>query len=94
MKIKLFNLDITIERNNSWQNKLIRKATALAENEGIELNNSDRLNRKINRIRAIRLVRYPYPADSDYSEISYIGESGKSALYAAKQFVEDYWLDE
>jgi hypothetical protein len=94
MKIKLFNLDITIERNNkTWQQQLIKKATALAKNEGINLTGSDRLGKKISRIKAIRLVRFPYPPDSDYCDVEYVNDSGMSSLSVAKQFVEDFWLD-
>jgi len=94
MKIKIFNYLITIERNDAtWEQRLINNATILAKKEGISLNGTDRLNRKINRIRAIRLLRFPYPEDSVYSSIGYINNNGMSSLSAAKTFVEDFWLE-
>jgi hypothetical protein len=95
MEINLFNITITIERNDdTWQKRLIKKATALGENEGYGLNSGNDFARKIERIKAIRLVRHPYPPDSDYYYDRTINDKGMSTLYAAKQFVEDYWLDE
>jgi hypothetical protein len=95
MKIKLFNFDITIERNNqTWEQRLIKKATCLAKKDGINLNAADRLNRKINRIKAIRLLRFPYPVGSVYYDaFEYVG-NGVSSLVAAKMFVEKNWTDE
>jgi len=95
MKIRIFNFDITIERNDdTWQKRLIKRATALAQNEGYAINAASPTGRKIERIKAIRLVRYPYPEDSGYGKEGYVTDNGKSSLTDAKRFVETYWMDE
>ena len=87
MNINILGYTITIEKTvaNTWQKRLIKKAIIIGKNAGYKLTGD---SWKIERIKAIRLIHYPYPSGyGDYYE------AGKSTLTAAKNFVEQYWFE-
>ena len=97
MKFTLFGLDVSIEKktDKAWVSKLIKRALEAGKAASYDMKfKPNEISWKINRIKAIRLLAFPYP--HDLVGETFNGEDwnvAKSSLASAKYFVDRYWSE-
>jgi hypothetical protein len=97
MNLNFFGWTIEVNAYKNWQSKLIANAKYIAKNNNISLVAKDYsydVGLKIAKIKAIRLLKFPYPENQN--EFGYTDETdsryvGVSTISSAKNFVEKYW---
>lgn len=86
-------IEINIRRV-TWQERVIRRARAEYIKRGGMPALVDDPTRKIERIRAVRMLRYPFPHNSlfaDYFTDGLPEDNGMPRLIVSKEFVERFW---
>ena len=94
MKLKLFGYDLTVSLQRvptDWVSLLIKSAIVAAEEKDYDIyGNNKNLSTFIQRIKAVREVKNPFPLD--LKERFYCRDDGSPSLTSAKLFVEKYWM--
>ena len=94
MKLTLFGYELTASLKSvptDWVSLLIKNAIVAAEEKDYDIyGNNKNLSILIQRIKAVREVKNPFPLD--LKERFYCRDDGVPSLSSAKLFVERYWM--